>query len=230
MLKSCHPAARHLSGFFLIAILVPLINSASAAIVISNAPNNVDGGSSLSNANYKAILFTTGSYESYITSLGLGLNPPTGSSLPFTGDLNISLWSATSNATVFEPVTQLASTGMQSVTISSTQNLYTFEGIFDGFSLSANTPYALVVSSNANGIKWGRLRDETPLTSDGFIFHNFSLSTNSGGSWTLPSAEDNAIIMEVAAIPEPSTAIMSLFFLGAATAYWLLRKRQVSAH
>jgi hypothetical protein len=230
MLKSCHPAARHLSGFFLIAILFPLITSASAAIVISNAPNTVTGGSTLSNKNYKAILFSTGSYESYITSLELGLNPPTGSGLPFTGDLNISLWSATSNATVFEPVTQLASTGMQSVTINSTQNFYLFDGIFDGFSLSANTPYALVLSSNENEIKWGRLENTTPQTSDGFIFHNFSLSTNSGASWTLPSAQDNAIVMEVAVIPEPSTAIMSLFFLGAATAFWLLRKRQVVAH
>jgi len=214
----------------LIAILLPLINSATAAIVISNAPNNVVGGSTLSNTNYKAILFSTGSYESYITSLDLGLNPATGSGLPFTGDLNISLWSATSNATVFEPVTQLASTGMQSVAINSTQNFYLFDGIFDGFSLSADTPYALVLSSNANEIKWGRLASTTPQTSDGFIFHNFSLSADSGGSWSLSSAQDNAIVMEVAVIPEPSTALMSVFFLGAATAFWLPRKRKVVAH
>ncbi|MGA1205599.1 MAG: hypothetical protein ACO3ZW_07310 [Opitutales bacterium] len=231
MLKSCRLPTHLAKGLLLIAtILSPLANSASAYIVISNTPNTVVGGSSLSNTIYKAIVFSTGSYPSNITSLELGLNPSTGSTLPFTGDLNISLWSATSNASEYEPVTQLASTGMQSVTINSTQNLYTFEGIFDGFSLLADTPYALVLSSNANGIKWGRNANSTPLSSDGFIFHDFSVSTDSGASWTSPSALDNAIVMEIAVIPEPSTALMSLFFFGAATAFWLLRKQQVSAH
>ncbi|MFZ9938036.1 MAG: choice-of-anchor R domain-containing protein [Luteolibacter sp.] len=173
----------------------------------------MNGGSTLSSANHKALLFTTGPYTSYITSLVLGLNPPSGT--PFTGALNISLWSATNNGTEYEPDTQLAITGTQSVTIISTQNLYTFDGIFGGgFSMSANTPYALVLSSDANEIKWGRTRDSTPTSSDGFTFHSFNLSTDSGGIWTTSSvAQDNAIVMEVAVIsviPEPSSSLALL--------------------
>ena len=207
--RSSHPATHLVSGLLLIAtLLLAPLNSASAVIVISNSPNTVNGGSTLSSTINKAILFTTGPHASYITSLVLGLNPPSGT--PFTGALNISLWSATSNGTEYEPDTQLAITGTQSVTINSTQNFYLFDGIFDGFSLSADTPYALVLSSNANGIKWGRLASTTPQTSDGFIFHNFSLSSDSGGSWSLSSAQDNAIVMEVAVIPEPEAYLAEM--------------------
>jgi hypothetical protein len=231
MARAWHSVTHLLWGLLLLAtFLFSLPSSASASIVISNVPNTVTGGSSLSADNHKAILFTTGSYTSNITSLVLGLNPATGSTLPFTGALNISLWSATSNANGYEPVTQLASTGMQSVAISSTGQLYTFNGIFDGFSLSADTPYALVLSSDATGIKWGRNANNTPTSSEGFIFNGFKGSENSGGSWTTPSALDNAIELEVAAIPEPSTGLMSLFLMGAATTFWLLRKRQLATY
>jgi hypothetical protein len=229
MVRSCHPATHLVSGLLLIAtLLFALPNNSSAAVVISNSPNPVNGGSTLSSTNYKAVLFTTGSNTSYITSLVLGLNPPSGT--PFTGALNISLWSATSNATDYEPDSQLATTGMQSVTINSTQNLYTFDGIFGGgFSMSANTPYALVLSSDANEIKWGRNTIGSITTGEGFTFHSFNLSTDSGANWTTSSvAQDNAIVMEVGVVPEPSTARISLFLLGVAATFWLLRKRQVT--
>jgi hypothetical protein len=225
MSRSRHPATHLVSGLLLIAtLLFAPLNSASAVIVISNSPNTVNGGSTLSDTNYKALLFTTGPYTSYITSLVLGLNPP--SSTPFTGALNISLWSATSNGTEYEPDAQLAITGTQSVTINSTQNLYTFDGIFGGgFSMSANTPYALVLSSDANEIKWGRNTIGSITTGEGFTFHSFNLSEDSGGSWTTSSvAQDNAIIMEVAVVPEPGTwAAAALLAGGAAFMRW--RKR-----
>jgi hypothetical protein len=223
MIRICHSATHLVSGLLFIAtLLFAPLNSTSAAIVISNSPNTVNGGSTLSNTNYKAILFTTGSYPSYITSLVLGLNPPSGT--PFTGALNISLWSATSNGTEYEPDTQLAITGTQTVTIDSTQNLYTFGGIFGGeFSMLANTPYALVLSSDANEIKWGRTQDSTPTTGDGFIFHNFSLSTDSAGNWTTSRiSQDNAIVMEVTVIPEPGT-----FALLATSVGFVLRRRRL---
>lgn len=226
MLKPRHPAIHLVSGLLLIAtLLFAPFNSASAAlIVISNSPNTVNGGSTLSDTNYKALLFTTGPYTSHITSLVLGLNPPSGT--PFTGVLNISLWSATSNGTEYEPDTQLAITGTQSVTINSTQNLYTFDGIFGGgFSMSANTPYALVLSSDANEIKWGRNTAGSITTGEGFTFHSFNLSEDSGANWTTSSvAQDNAIVMEVAAVPEPGTwAAAALLAAGAVFMRW--RKR-----
>ncbi len=228
MLRPRHPAIHLVSGLLLIAtLLFAPFNSASAAlIVISNSPNTVDGGSSLSSTAYKAILFTTGPYASYITSLVLGLNPRSGT--PFTGALNISLWSTTSNGTEYEPDTQLATTGTQLVTINSTQNLYTFDGIFGGgFSMSASTPYALVLSSDPNEIKWGRKADGPITTGGGFTFHSFNQSTDSGGSWTTSNvAQDNAIVMEVAVVPEPGTwAAAALLAAGATFMRWRRRAK-----
>jgi hypothetical protein len=227
MIRPWHPATHLVSGLLLIAtLLFAPVNSASAALVIVNSPNTVNGGSTLSNTDHKAILFTTGPYASYVTSLVLGLNPPSGT--PFTGALNISLWSATSNGTEYEPGTQLATTGVQSVTINSTQSLYAFDGIFGGgFSMSASTPYALVLSSDADEIKWGRNTTGSITTGGGFTFHSFNLSTDSGGSWTTSSVtQDNAIVMEVAVVPEPGTWAAGAGFLALAVGAHLRRGRE----
>jgi hypothetical protein len=62
MARALHSVTHLVSGLLLLATFVfAFPNSASASIVISNVPNTVTGGSTVSNTIYKAILFTTGS-------------------------------------------------------------------------------------------------------------------------------------------------------------------------
>ena len=178
-----------------------------AEVVISNLPNTVTGGSTVSNGLWKAMLFTTGSSPTQLASVVVGLNPPTGATPPITPNVKVSLFSVSGGA----PAAELTTTGLVSVDMQATQGLYTF---FDAspFSLAASTSYALVVSSDASGIKWGRNQNTTPTASSGFQYDTFLQSLDSGGTWSNTSISmDNAVAIDV--VPEPST--MLLFGLGA---------------
>jgi hypothetical protein len=121
-----------------------------AEVVISNLPNTVTGGSPVSDVEWKATLFTTGSSPMELAAVVVGLNPPTGATPPVTPQVKGSLFSVSSGA----PAAELTTTGLVSVNMQATQGLYTF---FDAspFSLAANTSYALVLASSAPEIKWG---------------------------------------------------------------------------
>ncbi len=177
-----------------------------AEVVISNLPNTVTGGSTVSDVGWKAMLFTTGSSPTQLASVVVGLNPPTGATPPVTPQVKVSLFSVSSGA----PAAELTTTGLVSVNMQATQGLYTF---FDAspFSLAANTSYALVLASDASEIKWGRNQNMTPTASSGFQYDTFLVSADSGGTWsaisgTSPIAMDNAVEIDV--VPEPSTMLL----------------------
>jgi hypothetical protein len=178
-----------------------------AEVVISNLPNTVTGGSTVSNGTWKAILFTTGSSPTQLASVVVGLNPPTGATPPITPNVKVSLFSVSGGA----PAAELTTTGLVSVDMQATQGLYTF---FDAspFSLAASTSYALVVSSDASGIKWGRNQNTTPTASSGFQYDGFRQSLDGGGTWSSASiSTDNAVAIDV--VPEPAAVL--LFGIGA---------------
>lgn len=224
------PHTRSTAALLLFSVLLAALPVAQATdlTVFSNTPNTVTGGSTVSNTGFKAMVFNTGSYASYISSIILGLNPTPPLNLPSSYNVQISLWSATQNGSVYEPASQLGITGMQSVSIAATGGLYTFDGIFSGggFSMAANTPYAIAVSSDADGIKWGRNSTSTPVGSSGFTFLNFMTSDDSGSTWNNTNiSTDNAIVMQVGVVPEPSTAMMSLVLLAGAVTLLVMRSR-----
>ena len=178
-----------------------------AEVVISNLPNTVTGGSTVSNDIWKAMLFTTGSSPTQLASVVVGLNPPTGATPPIEPNVEVSLFSVSGGA----PAAELTTTGLVSVDMQATQALYTF---FDAnpFSLAASTSYALVLSSDASEIKWGRNANATPIASSGFQYDGFRQSLDGGGTWSSASiSTDNAV--EINVVPEPST--MLLFGMGA---------------
>jgi len=189
-------------------VLLGLPGSAlHAEVVISNLPNTVTGGSIVSDGIWKAMLFTTGSSPTQLASVVVGLNPPTGATPPIEPNVEVSLFSVSGNA----PAAELTTTGLVSVDMQATQGLYTF---FDAspFSLAASTSYALVLSSDASEIKWGRNANATPIASSGFQYDGFRQSLDGGGTWSSASiGTDNAV--EINVVPEPST--MLLFGMGA---------------
>jgi hypothetical protein len=180
-----------------------------AEVVISNLPNTVNGGSTVSDVGWKAMLFTTGSSPTQLASVVVGLNPPDGATLPATPQVKVSLFSVSAGA----PATELTTTGLVSVNMQATQGRYTFvDTVFDinPFILAADTSYALVLASDADEIKWGRKRDTTPTALSGFQYNTFLVSANSGGTWTTtsgtsPISMDNAVEIDV--VPEPSTML-----------------------
>lgn len=189
--------------------LVLTLEKSQAVLVLSNVPANTDGGSPLSAADYKALIFTTGPDATEISSIAMGLNPVNSSNLPSTARVEISLWSTSLNATALEPDIQLATTGFQTVNMTSLRGLYSFQDVFTGgdFSMAAQTSYALVLASDISGIKWANKNFTSPAGSSGFIYNNFLGSSNAGADWITVSTY-NAVSMEVNIIPEPSTATL----------------------
>ncbi len=202
--KLIHLTAQTLMAAVVLLSLQPA--DLQAEVVISNLPNTVTGGSTVSDTGWKAMLFTTGSSPTQLASIVLGLNPPTGATPPVTPQVKVSLFSV-SSAT---PAAELITTGLVSVNMQATQGLYTFLDT-NPYSLAANTSYALVVASDASQIKWGRNQNTTPTASSGFQYDTFLVSTDSGGTWSTTSgsstiAMDNAV--EINVVPEPSTTLL----------------------
>jgi hypothetical protein len=182
----------------LLVVLGLLTSSVQAQVVISNLPNTVTGGSFVTATEWKAMLFTTGSLPTQLSSIALGLNPIT--SAPVTQHVSISIYSV-SYAT---PATLLATTGLTAVAMSATGGVYTFDSLPD-LTFSASTSYALAISSDATGIKWGRNANVSPTTSDGFAYSNFLGTNDIGASWGTVTSSDNAFSITVCAVPEPSS-------------------------
>ena len=208
-------------------LTIVLLLSGSAlqgAVVISNLPNSNDGGSTISDTAWKAVVFKTGSQPTLLSAVTVGLNPdPTTDPVPKTQNVTVSFYSVSNNT----PNTLLATTGLTPVTMSARQGLYSFNSIA-GTAMEASTAYALVLSSDLSKIKCGSNGSNTnePTTANGFEYINFVQSSNSGASWTNSLAVNNAFSIDVVPIPEPGTwAAMAIFAGGAAYAGWRRRKR-----
>lgn len=187
-------------------LAIVLLLSCSAlhgAVMLSNLPNSNLGGSTIGATDWKAVVFTTGSQPTLLSTVTLGLNPnPTDASVPMTQNVNVSLYSVTGNT----PNTLLATTGLTPVNMQARQGLYSFNFIA-GTAMEASTAYALVISSDANTIKWGSngSADNAP-TDSGFTYNRFVLTSDSGASWTDSLAVNNAFSLAV--VPEPSSYIL----------------------
>ena len=208
-------------------LTIVLLLSGSAlqgALVISNLPNSNDGGSTLSDTAWKAVVFKTGSQPTLLSAVTVGLNPdPTTDPVPKTQNVTVSFYSVSNNT----PNTLLATTGLTPVTMSNRQGLYSFNS-FAGTAMEASTAYALVLSSDLSKIKWGSNGSNTnePTTANGFAYITFVQSLNTGTNWTTSSAVNNAFSIEV--IPEPSTYALLVLAVVGLGAQWWRRGRKVA--
>jgi len=159
--------------------------------VICNLPNTVPGGSTVTANVWKAMLFTTGPNRSNPQAITLGLNPATGAVLPNNANVELAFYTVVEGI----PAELVVSTGLQSVVISATGGLYDFSFASSSTALEANGHYALVVRSDAAGLKWGRNANSSPIAASGFAFERFLGTDDSGENWASPSAEDNAVAM-----------------------------------
>lgn len=172
-----------------------------AETVIYNPLNNTTGGSTVTATDLKSLSFQTGSLPTKLNTLTIGLNPKTGSA-PTTAKVTISIWSTNSAGVPTAPLRTLVSA--QTVTINSTSQSYTFN-LSPGSAplLNANTKYAIVLSSDSNGIKWANNADGSTATGEnGFTYVSQLVSTDSGDSWTsVGAASKNTILAEIFTIP-----------------------------
>lgn len=177
---------------------------AHAAVVIANLPVATNGGSSVSATSWKALVFTTGSSATRIDRVVLGLNPLFQINVPSQAKVEIALFGSAANV----PTVQLATTGLQDVSIQQLQQTYEFP-IASGFNLAANTQYALVIRSDGSAIKWGNTAGSQPTASGGFTYNAFAGSADSGATWTsLGVNTENALQLSVTApTPTPVPAL-----------------------
>jgi hypothetical protein len=176
---------------------------AHAAVVIANLPVATNGGSEVSATSWKALVFTTGSSATRIDRVVLGLNPFFVVNVPSQAKVEIALFGSTASV----PTVQLATTGLQDVSIQQLQQTYEFP-IASGFNLAANTQYALVIRSDGSAIKWGNTAGSQPTASGGFAYNAFAGSADSGATWTLGVNTENALQLSVTApTPTPVPAL-----------------------
>lgn len=188
--------------------------AARAAVVISNVPIATNGGSLLNLTEWKALIFRTGTAASTLDQVVLGLNPAVQANVPSQGKVEIALYSAPAGV----PTVQQGSTGQLNVDIQQLQGTYTFP-VPGGFSLAANTSYALVIRSDATGIKWGNTATSEPAGSGGFSYDSFVSSTDSGASWIAapPGGTKNVLQLSVTLAPPaqvPAVSTWGAVFFG----------------
>lgn len=171
----------------------------SAQVVIDNTPPTTTGGSAVSDTDWKAMLFTTGASATQISTIELGLNPPNTGTPPGTWQVNVSIYNVAAGA----PTTELFSMGLAPISIAAATQTYIFTPT-STWSLSASTPYALVVNSDATGIRWSNRPGSSPTASGGFSYDGFQNSIDSGLNWTSIGVNTvNAVRITVSAVPEP---------------------------
>lgn len=229
-----HAITLRTAGALLAAFVAALMTfSAHAEVVISNTPNGTTGGNELSASRWKALQFTTNDRPARINAITLGLNPPgdtpplqTAIALPAQFNVELLLYSVVNG----QPAAQIASTGPQSVNMTQRSQMYSFE-VGPGFVLAPNTRYALVIRSDATGIKWGRLGDgvTTPSSFTGYAYNGFSLTENTGATWADTNLSNNAVVIDVTflAMPVPTLSAWAMIFMAsfmALFAAWRLLK------
>jgi hypothetical protein len=127
----------------------------------------------------------------------LGLNPINIGSVPSSPKVEVALYAVSGGV----PTTQLATTGLQTVNINQLRQTYSLTTT--GFQLTGSTTYALVVRSDATGIKWGNTATTEPSGSNGFSYTTFQGTGNSGSTWDGSSsvAKKNAIEINATFVP-----------------------------
>jgi autotransporter-associated beta strand protein len=155
-------------------LLVPEIVRADPIVAITNIPIATTGGSTITNTDWKGLIFSTPSAVSEISSIQLGLNNIPGS-YPTSPNIEIGLYSVESG----HPSIQLNSLPLQSVSMTESKQMYSF--IIPNWQMAANTSYALVLKSDLTSIKWGNTVT-IPSGINGYTYLGFNIY--SSGSWS----------------------------------------------
>ena len=101
---------------FVLSLFALCAIASQATVVITNTPNGTLGGSSVSDTDLKALMFTSGAVPSTVNKISLGLNPPGSNTdlVPFQAKVEIALYSVVAGissaqiATLIPPVPTLA--------------------------------------------------------------------------------------------------------------------------
>lgn len=221
------------SGLCLAALAV-WPGQAHAEVVITNTPNGTDGGSTLDNSIWKALLFSTNAYSARINAIEVGLNPPGNvppsfSALSLPAQLNVELMLYT--VVGGQPATQIASTGLQQFTMLQRRQMYSFL-LAPAVRLEPNTAYALVLRSDATGLKWGNQNTSaqggtSPTALAGYTWIGFTETLDAGVSWSSSNvATLNAVSIDVSFLDVPiptlsQEAMILLALLMGTAAVWL---------
>ncbi len=171
--------------------------------VLSNlSPVYTNGGTEIKNSELKALQFTTGGASItleevavVLNSINLGTHP-----YPYTGEVEAAIFTVV-NA---NPGVQIGSSGLQSVLLSASRTWKTL--VFSSpIELSPNTNYALVLKSNATGVKWANV-DPVNIPPTGLVsFLNARSYYNS--TWNSVTINNNPIFEGNAFILKGSTPL-----------------------
>ena len=101
---------------FVLGLFALCAIASQATVVITNTPNGTPGGSGVTDADLKALMFTSGAVPSTVNKISLGLNPPGSNTdpVPFQAKVEIALYSVVAGissaqiATLIPPVPTLA--------------------------------------------------------------------------------------------------------------------------
>lgn len=207
---------------FVVGLFAMCAIASQATVVITNTPNGTLGGSTVSDTDLKALMFTTGGLQSTLNKISLGLNPPGTNTapVPFQAKVEIALFSVIGGV----PSAQLATTGLLDVNILQRQQMYDFN-INPVFSLNANTPYALVVRSDSTGIKWGNTGNTgaggtEPSGLGDFVYETMLQKDGLLSNWAPSTVRLNAVEINATLIPPvPTLADWALVLLASFMAF-----------
>lgn len=207
---------------FVVGLFALCAIASQATVVITNTPNATLGGSTLTDVDLKALMFTSGAVPSTVNKISLGLNPPGPNtvSVPFQAKVEIAIYSVVAGV----PSAQLATTGLLDVDIQQKQQMFDFN-INPVFSLNANTPYALVVRSDSTGIKWGNTGNigtggTEPSSLGGFVYETMQQKDGLLNNWAPSSVRLNAVEIHATLIPPvPTLAEWAMVLLASFMAF-----------
>ena len=106
--------------------------------------------------------------------------------------------------------------------MSATAGSYAFSSL-SGFDLESEMSYAVAVSSDSAGIKWGRNADLLPSAAGGFTYDGMLITSDSGENWYEAPSSDNALQIQILAVPEPSFFALAA---GCAMLAWVGARRR----
>ena len=188
----------------LVSIITPIPSLSQT--VLFNPLNNTAGGSAVTSSNLKSLSFQTGTLPTKLNNLTIGINPNIGVLVPLpantTVKVTISIWSTNSAGVPVAPLKTLVNS--QTISISAKSQSYTFNLPSDVAPLlNAKTKYALVLSSDATGLKWANNTDGlTAIGQNGYAYVSQLISTDSGDTWTSVGAvEKNTIVAQIFEVP-----------------------------
>ncbi len=184
---------------------IPKGTSSAVAVdtlLIANVGSYGLGGSGITKTKWKAVLFTTGSAEYQVGSVGLVLNS-SDNVYPATVGVRIAIFSVNSGVLGNE----LAGSAVSSLNLPDTATLKTLT-LENSFTLAANTQYALVVQSNSStGFRWANvstLPSQSPTAYRGYTYNSMQITTDTATSWSNNPSTENAFTFSSLACPIPS--------------------------